>query len=83
MYIEVQGDTQEALERAIKEFTRRVKKEGVLNDLRRYEFFVPPSKKRRLKRNEAKKRRIQDAREARKARNRPDQQIFEAEFSKM
>jgi len=83
MYIEVQGDTQEALERAIKEFTRRVKKEGVLNDLRRYEFFVAPSKKRRLKRNEAKKRRIQDAREARKARNRPDQQIFEAEFSKM
>lgn len=76
MYIEVHGDTQEALEKAIKEFTRRVKKEGVLNDLRRYEFFVAPSRKRRLKRNEAKKRRIQEAREDRKVKKYQREQSF-------
>lgn len=76
MYIEVRDESQEGLDKAIKEFTRRVKKEGLLNELRNKEFYLSPSKRRRFKKKEAMKRRIQEAREDRKVKKYQRAQSF-------
>lgn len=47
---------------ALKEFKKRVKKEGILQDLRNREAYMSPSKKRRFRKNEAMKRRKREHR---------------------
>lgn len=39
----------EVLDIALREFKRKVKKADIMGDLRKHEFYVPPSKKRKLK----------------------------------
>ena len=55
-YVRVDGDTREALERALKRFGQRVTKEGILKELKKKEFYVPPAVRRRNKKIEARKR---------------------------
>lgn len=55
-YVRVDGDSREALERALKKFSQRVNKEGTLKELRRRDHYLSPSQKRRLKKEEARKR---------------------------
>jgi ribosomal protein S21 len=47
---------------ALKELKRRMKKEGILQDLKRHESYMSPSQKKRFRRNEAMKRRKRDNR---------------------
>jgi len=63
MRVEVRGTDNEALQRALAEFKKKVKKAEILQDLRRYEAFVKPSMRRRLKRVEALKRRRREERD--------------------
>lgn len=46
----------ETLESAMRRFKKEVLKAGIMNDLRKHEFFVAPSLKRRLKSESARKR---------------------------
>ncbi len=57
MYVEVRGSTEKDFQIALAEFKKRVKKAGVMEDLRKHEYYVKPSVKRKLKRAEAQKRR--------------------------
>jgi ribosomal protein S21 len=66
MYVEVRGDSKDDLERAIKVFSKMVKKNDIINEVKKREFYVTPSKKRILKRQESKRRRIRDARKSQK-----------------
>jgi ribosomal protein S21 len=61
MYIEIRGSDEgnrhrEAVDNALKEFKRRMKKSGILQDLKRYESYMSPSKKKKFRKNEAIKR---------------------------
>lgn len=49
---------------ALGEFKKRVKKAGLMHELRSREEYVAPSKKRRLKRDAARKQRKRDERKA-------------------
>ena len=51
------------LDYALKELKRKIKKEGLMDDLRKHEFFVKPSRKRRNKKLDARKRARQEERE--------------------
>lgn len=50
------------LEDALQELKRKMKKEGTLQDFRKHESYMSPSKKKRFKRNEAFKRRKREER---------------------
>lgn len=59
------GDSKKHIETVthlVKELKKSLKKEGILQDLRLKESYMSPSKKKRYKRNEARKRRVRDAR---------------------
>jgi small subunit ribosomal protein S21 len=51
-----QEDKDFGLERALRTFKKQVVLEGVLGDLRKHAFYVPPSQKKRAKHKEAQKR---------------------------
>lgn len=55
-YVRVDGDTREALERALKRFGQKVTREGILKELKKKEFYQSPAVKRRNKKAEARKR---------------------------
>jgi ribosomal protein S21 len=61
MQIDVRGDGDAAFGRALVEFKKRVKRAGILEDLRKHEYHLKPSLKRKLKRQEAFKRRRREA----------------------
>lgn len=71
MYVEVRGESKEDFERALKVFSKMVKKNDIINEVKKREFYVTPSKKRILKRQESKRRKIRDARKVEK-RNQTD-----------
>jgi ribosomal protein S21 len=66
MYVEVKGESKDDFERALKHFSKMVKKNDIVNEVKRREFYVTPSKKRILKRQESKRRKIRDARKIEK-----------------
>lgn len=51
-----------ALENALRDFKKKIKKSGIMNELRRREAYMPPSKKKKFRKNEAIKRRKRDER---------------------
>lgn len=57
MYVEVKGNDAAAFHRALATFKSKVKKAGIFDELRKHEHYTKPSVKRRLKREEAHKRR--------------------------
>ncbi len=52
VHVEVKVHDQEQIERIIKKFTRKVKKRGVLDEVRERRYFTKPSVKRRKKKLE-------------------------------
>ena len=52
VHVEVKIHDQEQLERMIKKFSRKVKKCGILDEVRDRRYFTKPSVKRRLKKLE-------------------------------
>jgi ribosomal protein S21 len=61
MYIEVKGDgNREDLERALRIFTRMIKKADIINEVKRREFYVKKSKRKILKQQEALRKRIRE-----------------------
>lgn len=49
---------------AIRDFKKKVKNAGILQDLRKHEYYVAPAKKRRLKAAESLKQKKRDERKA-------------------
>jgi ribosomal protein S21 len=60
MYVEVKGDSINDLERALRHFSKLVKKADIVNEVKKREFYVKRSKKKILKRQEALRRRIRE-----------------------
>ena len=60
MYIEIRDreglDHKEAVTRALNELKKQVKKSGLMQELKRREAYMSPSKKKRFRHNEAIKR---------------------------
>ena len=52
VHVEIQVRDQEQIERMIKKFTRKVKKCGILDEVRDRRYFTKPSVKRRMKKLE-------------------------------
>ena len=48
-HVKVEARRNESGERLIKRFSRKVKKEGIIDEVRERRFYVKPSKTRRLK----------------------------------
>ena len=63
--VQVHGDTDRALERALRKFKRDCQRSGVFSDYRRSRFYVKPSEMKRRKRNRniQRTKRIERARE--------------------
>jgi len=57
---------------AIQELKKQIKKDGLIQELRKREYYVPPSRKRRLKHEESIKSRKRDERKAQWNRNKGD-----------
>lgn len=51
------NDGKDDLQKALRQFTRMVKKSEIMQELRKREYFLKPSKKRKFKREEAIRRR--------------------------
>jgi ribosomal protein S21 len=64
MEVTVNNEGKEELLKALKQFNSMVKKSELIQELRRREFFLKPSKKRIVKRQEALKRRKREQRKA-------------------
>ena len=62
VHIDVTVRDNETIERALKRFTRKVKKKGILEEVRERRYFVKPSDKKRRK----KAKRIRDAKRLKK-----------------
>lgn len=60
MYVKVMGQTEADFTRALRIFNKKVKEAGIIQEIHRRKEYVKPSLKRRLKREEAKKRRIRE-----------------------
>lgn len=69
MYIEVKGDTQRDLERALQQFTKMVKRSEIMEDLNKHEFYLKRSKKLEKKRQDALRRRKREESKAQKKNN--------------
>ena len=69
MYIEVRGDSVNDLERALRQFSKMVKRSEIINEVKRREFYVKKSKKAILKRQEALRRRIREEKKVEKKNN--------------
>lgn len=54
---------------ALKELKKQIKKDGLMQELRRREHYLSPSKARRFKRNESLKQRIRDEKKQSSSRN--------------
>jgi ribosomal protein S21 len=53
MHVEVKGEGLGDLDRALRQFSKMVKKAEIVNEVKRREFYVKKSKKKILKRQEA------------------------------
>lgn len=68
MEVTVNNEGKDELQKALKQFSSMVKKSELIQELRKREFFVKPSKKRIAKRQEALKRRKREQRKAERQR---------------
>ena len=69
MYVEVRGDSLGDLDRALRQFSKMVKKAEIVNEVKRREFYVKRSKKKILKQQEALRRRIREEKKIEKKKN--------------
>ena len=66
MYVEVRGDTINDLERALSQFSKLVKKDELMKQLKNNEFHLKKSKKLERKRQDARRKRKIDLRKMEK-----------------
>jgi ribosomal protein S21 len=67
LYVEVRGDGgREEVERALRVFSRMVKKAEIINEVKKREHYVKKSKKKILKRQEALRKRIREEKKVEK-----------------
>ena len=52
----VKARPDESVDSMLKRFKRDVARSGILQDLRKHEFYIPPNEKRRIKQKAAEKR---------------------------
>jgi ribosomal protein S21 len=69
MYVEVKGDKQSDLDRALQQFTKQVKKAELMDDLKKKEFYLKRSKRLEKKRQDALRRRKREESKAQKKQN--------------
>ena len=69
MYVEVKGDKQSDLERALQQFVKQVKKAELMEDLKKKEFHMKRSKRLAKKRQDALRRRRREESKAQKKQN--------------
>ena len=56
-YVKIYGDSsREVVEAAIKKFSQKVAKEGIIREVKKREYYLSPSQKRRMKKADAQKR---------------------------
>jgi len=75
-YVRVEGDSREALERALKRFGQKVTREGILKEVKKRESYLSPASKRRLKKAEARKRFMKNMKKRRVREERTDGSKF-------
>jgi len=61
MYVKV-GEGKDGLQRALRIFSKLVKRSELMQEIKNRQFFLKPSKKKKFKRNEALKRRKREER---------------------
>jgi ribosomal protein S21 len=69
MYVEVKGDKQVDLDRALQQFTKQVKRAELMEDLKKKEFHMKRSKRLAKKRQDALRRRKREESKAQKKQN--------------
>ena len=69
MYVEVKGDKQVDLDRALQQFTKQVKRAELMEDLKKKEFNMKRSKRLAKKRQDALRRRKREESKAQKKQN--------------
>jgi len=69
MYVEVKGDKQVDLDRALAQFVKQVKKAELMEDLKKKEFHLKKSKRLQKKRKEDLRRRKREESKAQKKQN--------------
>jgi ribosomal protein S21 len=69
MYVEVKGDKQVDLDRALQQFTKQVKRSELMEDLKKKEFHMKRSKRLAKKRQDAFRRRKREESKAQKKNN--------------
>ena len=69
MHVEVRGDGKDDLEKALRVFSRMVKKAEIVNEVKKREFYVKRSKKKILKQQEALRKRIREEKKVEKRKN--------------
>jgi ribosomal protein S21 len=69
MYVEVRGEKQIDLERALAQFVKQIKKSELMDDLKKKEFHMKKSKRLAKKRQDALRRRKRDESKAQKKNN--------------
>ena len=69
MYVEVKGDKQIDLDRALAQFVKQVKKAELMEDLKKKEFHMKRSKRLAKKRQDALRRRKREESKAQKKNN--------------
>jgi len=62
MYVKVTGNTEADLQRALRIFNKKVKEAGIIQEIYDRREYVKPSVKKKLKKEEAIRRRIRDDR---------------------
>jgi ribosomal protein S21 len=60
MYVKVTGNTDADVQRAIRTFNKKVKEAGIIQEIYNRREYVKPSVKRKLKKEQAIRRRIQE-----------------------
>lgn len=69
MYVEVKGDKQIDLDRALQQFVKQVKKAELMEDLKKNEFHLKKSKRLQKKRQDALRRRKREESKIQKKQN--------------
>lgn len=65
MYVKVTGNTEADLQRAIRIFNKKVKEAGIIQEVYDRREYVKPSLKKKLKKEEAIRRRVRDEKKER------------------
>lgn len=71
MYVEVKGDKQIDLDRALSQLSKQVKKAELMEDLKKKEFHVKKSKRLQMKQQDALRRRKREESKSQKKHNNP------------